>query len=377
VIWDRIQGQSSAVEYLRQSLKKGRIVHAYLFAGPEGVGKGLSARIVAQALNCRRRDGEPCGECPSCRAMARATHPDVHAVVPQGISRSILIEQILEVNRLAWLAPQMDGWKAIIIDGAERMNGPAANAFLKTLEEPPPRTIFLLLSSRPDLLLTTVQSRCQTVRFQPWPFELMEPFLKTRAGIGKEEAWALHCATGGRPGAALRMAEEKFAHTRSLVLRALSAGCLASAKELMDEVKSWLDDLEEKHRRRAAAIEKERPPGLDPEGIKDEEEKEDAYLAAEKRADFERLLAIVSSWFRDLRILRANGDRRLVVNQDFLPALESRAREAPPRALTDALAQVERSRQAVSLGGAGRFTYQLTLENLFLQLGFWRSGARD
>jgi DNA polymerase-3 subunit delta' len=376
VIWDRVQGQSSAVEFLRQSLKKGRTVHAYLFAGPDGVGKGLCAHVLAQALNCRRQDGDACGECPSCRAMERASHPDVHIFVPRGVKGGIVIGQIRQVDHLSWLAPQMDGWKVIIIDGAETMDDAPANAFLKTLEEPPPRTMFVLLSAHPDRIMTTVRSRCQVVRFHTWPIDLMVPFLKERAGIGKEESQALHCATGGRPGAALRMAEDKFIATRQRVLRDLSSGGFASAQELMDAVAAWLDDLDEKHHRRAAAVEKQRPPGLEPDGLKDQEEKEEAYLAAEKRADFDRLLAIILSWFRDLELLQANGPRKLAINQDYLPALESSARGLSSREVRDALARVERGRQAVHLGGVGRFTYQLTLENLFLQLGFWKPGSR-
>ncbi len=374
MIWEKIEGQPSAVEYLRRSLARGRTAHAYLFVGPEGVGKSLCARLFAQALSCRRQDGDGCGSCPSCRAFAQSAHPDFRSFSPRGVRGGIVIDQIREIDRLAWLAPQMDGWKAIVIDRAETMNDEAANAFLKTLEEPPPRTVFLLLTSRPDGIVATVRSRCQTVRFHPWAFSLMEPFLRERAGIGREEAWALHCATGGLPGAALRTAEEKFTATRALVLRALAAGRFGSARELMAEASAWLDDLEEKHRRRAAALEKQRPPGLDPQGIKDEEEKEEAYLAAEKRADFDRLLLIVLSWFRDLELLGAGGQRELVVNQDQLAALESRAGGLRPGAAAAALARVETSRRAVRLGGAGRFTYQLTLENLFLQLGFWGPG---
>ena len=372
MIWEKVQGEGPAVNFLRQSLKKGKAVHAYLFAGPDGVGKGLCARILAQVLNCTRRQSEPCGECASCRAIERGSHPDVFTLVPRGATRGITIDQVREAERLAWLTPQMDGWKVFIFEEAETMNAAAADAFLKTLEEPPSRTMFILLSARPEKLPATVRSRCQTVRFQPWPFDLMAPFLQERAGVEKGEAWVLQCATSGRPGAALRMVEEKFSSTRALILRTLDAAAFAAGKDLMEEVETWLAHLEEKTRRRQAAVEKERSPHLDREGVKETEEKEAAFLAAEKRADYEAIFFLLLSWFRDLYVLKETKAGDLVVNQDRLPVLERQARRFSARELLKMMAWVERSRQAVLLGGTTRFSYQLTLENLFLQLGFWR-----
>ncbi len=157
---------------LARLLTVGRPAHALLFEGPVGVGKSTLASAVAATLACLRpngaesdRPGDACGSCRSCLALARGEHPDVARVEAQG--RTIKIEQVRALAPRLRYEPVLGRHKVVLLLEADRMGEEAANALLKTLEEPPSRTHFLLVSSRPQLLLDTIRSRCQTLRFGP------------------------------------------------------------------------------------------------------------------------------------------------------------------------------------------------------------------
>lgn len=152
---------------LERAIAADRMHHAYLFVGPEGVGKFQTALALAAALNClRRNDSEfasGCGECASCRKIASQQHPDVHVVSPDG--QTIKIDQVRSVQKSASTRPYEGRYQIIIIDQAHRMGDEAANAILKTLEEPPLSMRFALISDQPNKLLDTIRSRCQLLRF--------------------------------------------------------------------------------------------------------------------------------------------------------------------------------------------------------------------
>lgn len=158
-----IAGQSVAIGLLREAMGREKIPSAYLFLGPRNVGKRTTALMLAKALNCREADGDSCGACPSCRKIDEQVHPDVETVSPDG--RFIKIDQVRGVtNRLA-LLPFEAAKRVIVFSGAGRMNPQAANALLKTLEEPPRNTLIILCAENAAGLLETIVSRCVPVRF--------------------------------------------------------------------------------------------------------------------------------------------------------------------------------------------------------------------
>ncbi|MBI4246213.1 MAG: hypothetical protein HY728_07435 [Candidatus Rokubacteria bacterium] len=186
---ESILDQSRAIELLRRALASGRIAHAYVFLGPPGSGRTTAALAFAQALLCEthgagsppgqappgasRAGGPRSNECQACRLVAARQHPDLHVLVPtppesnpKG-ARAIRIGAIRELERQAALKPALAPRKVFIVDDAERMTGEAPQAFLKTLEEPPARTVLILVLARARALPATVLSRCQLVRFQP------------------------------------------------------------------------------------------------------------------------------------------------------------------------------------------------------------------
>jgi len=165
VSFDDFRDNRAIAERLRRSLEGGRLAHAYLFVGPRGSGKMAMATTLAQALNCSEAHHDACGRCKSCQDIEKGAHPDVHMVRPESKSRFILVSAIRELENALVLKPAVGRMKVAIVVDAERMNPAAQNAFLKTLEEPPARTLILLLTTEPQSLLPTILSRCLRVSF--------------------------------------------------------------------------------------------------------------------------------------------------------------------------------------------------------------------
>lgn len=157
-----VAGQDHAVALLRRAVAAGRVPHAYLFDGPEGVGKRGAAIGLALALDCPARE---CGTCDVCRRILAGNHPDVRIVAP--VTAQIVIDQVQELVMLAASRPHEAPARVLIIEEAHRLNANAANCLLKTLEEPFPGTHLVLVTSAPDRLLPTIRSRTQRVRFVP------------------------------------------------------------------------------------------------------------------------------------------------------------------------------------------------------------------
>ncbi|UCD34109.1 MAG: DNA polymerase III subunit delta' [Nitrospiraceae bacterium] len=226
-----IIGQERAIGILRGCIAKNRVPHALLFAGDEGIGKRLTAMNFAKALNCRGPASGPpdtmsaslfeetfpeafapetsapldaCDACPSCTKMERGNHPDLFIIAPEGEGRQVTVSAIRQLEEALSYKPFEGAWKIAIIDDAEKMNQSAANAFLQTLEEPASRSVLILISSRPDMILPTIRSRCQRVSFSPLPLDTMSRLLQERFGHGEStEARLLSVLSAGRLGYAL------------------------------------------------------------------------------------------------------------------------------------------------------------------------------
>jgi len=205
-MWQVI-GQTRAVSLLQHSLESGTLAHAYLFVGPEHVGKMTLAINLAQALNCEAAE-RPCLTCPSCRKIAAGGHADVQVI---GLTRNedeteaklIHIEQIKEIQHSANLPPFEGHRKVFIIETAELLSSDAANRLLKTLEEPPDNVTFILLTVNDRLLPTTVVSRCQRLELPPLSINTAASALADNCGIEPERARLLAGLSHGCPGWAI------------------------------------------------------------------------------------------------------------------------------------------------------------------------------
>ncbi len=360
--------------YLRQAVRKGRVVNAYLFQGPEGVGKKLTATVFARALNCRMKPGEGCGSCLDCREIAGGSHPDVHCVSPESKGRWIVIDQIRGMQRLVYLKTQRDNWKVFIIDDADRMNTNTQNAFLKTLEEPPERTVLILVTRQPDFLLPTIRSRCQRVSFSPWTFSMMKLFLAEQAGLSEDECYVLHCISGGRPGRALRLSRGGIMETRKEVIAPLAKEGFSSARDLIDRARTWMDYLGRRSRAltdELAAERAELAEALEPSQRKALEERDNAAVAAGERAELEMIFELIFSWIRDLFVYRSVGTDAPLINRDLAPLLPSAAGQRDAARLRQMMEWVEKSR-GWALKAGGKSSRQMIFENMLIQLGYWQ-----
>jgi DNA polymerase-3 subunit delta' len=274
-----------AFGYVRHAIEGGRPSNAYFILGPtRGEGMGLAVKIL-QLLFCEAAD-KPCGVCDGCRHVLEHIVPDVFWIYPELKTRVIAVDAIREkIIAPVGLTSQAGGWKAGVIVGAERMMAPAANAFLKTLEEPPPKTLFLLLADTMHGMLPTVISRCERIALSE-----EAPFTEPWHGDALE-------ILAGPLG---RTALERFAVSSQLV--AILGDMAKKAEEVIDaEYKAERDLVEE-----------------------DEGEK-NGKIAALYREYRRELLVTLAQWFRDLLVLRSGGDAALLKNAKYAGTLRERA----------------------------------------------------
>jgi len=266
-----IIGQDRALHILKGCKRRNRIPHAMLFAGDEGVGKMLTAVNFAKALNCNKEAGDElfadhenagsdysgierldaCDECPSCRKIDKHNHPDVFVITPEGAGRQINVAAIRNLGESLSFKPFEGNWKVAIVDDADRLNQSSANAFLQTLEEPSSQSVLILVSSRPDMLLPTIRSRCHRINFSPLPLDKMSTLLNERfKDFSIDQTMLLSTLSGGRLGYALNedLIEKR---DRSFEILNLLVGRLEedvwddrdAMEEWFDWAQLWLRDI--------------------------------------------------------------------------------------------------------------------------------------
>jgi DNA polymerase-3 subunit delta' len=322
-----ILGQDRVIAPLRTAMAKGRLSHAYLFLGPEGVGKAATARALAAALNCTepRADGDACGSCPSCRRLAAGTHPDLVLIAPTSESHQpqIKIGQIRELRRLTEYPPLGGGWRVVIIKPAEALNDEAANALLKTLEEPPDRHLLVLTALGEADLLPTVVSRCHKLAFTPLPLPLVTRELVARRHLTPAQAQLLSALSGGSLGRALKLDPEELLSQRRQVLSDLAQ--LAGGPDAA--VLDWAQRL------------------------------------AKNRAELDSFLLMAQLWYRDLLLTHYRAPAHLLAHQDLQPELDAARAQGTPETW---LAKFS------ALGAAGRHLQANLNPELTLDILGWR-----
>lgn len=201
-----IKGHEAQIELLKQALRQNRIAPAYLFLGEDGIGKRLVAKIFTQAINCLDAEkGDPCGRCISCRKIEESNHPDVHWIALEGSTQVIKIEQIRQLKNEIYLKPFEARKKVFIIDQAQYLTPEASNAFLKVLEEPPPQSLIILVAAKEEMLLRTILSRCQKIKFSPLGKNQLKQLLNRQFGLDVPLSHYLSYFCEGRIGEALSL----------------------------------------------------------------------------------------------------------------------------------------------------------------------------
>ena len=225
--WGKVHGHEHLIDGFRRVVARGRLAHAYLFAGPAGVGKRLFAQQLAKALLCEapRQEADPlaaCDQCPSCALVDADTHPDFFTLARPEDKNEIPRELMHTLCGGFSLKSARGHGKIAVLDDADDLNDESANCFLKTLEEPPPRSVFILIGTSVDRQLPTILSRCQAVRFGPLPDAVVERVLKENEIQDPVLVKRLVRLAAGSPGQALALADPELWSFRKRLLEELT-----------------------------------------------------------------------------------------------------------------------------------------------------------
>ncbi len=325
-VWADVIGQPAVVAELRAAVAEPTaMTHAWLFTGPPGSGRSVAARAFAAALQCP--DGGD-GTCHQCRTVLAGTHADVQTVVPEGLSIGVV--EARELVRVAGRAPSQGRWQVVVVEDADRMTEQAANAVLKMIEEPPPRTVFLLCapSLHPEDVPVTIRSRCRVVGLRTPPVEAVADVLVRRDGVDPALAAWSAAAAGGHVGRARHLARDEGARLarRAVLDVPLSlvslAACLTAADDLVGAAKEESDrttatlDGAETDAVKASLGVGARGPGVAAASrgagvLKDLEKRQKSRATRLGRDSLDRALVDLAGLYRDALVLASAPDHPL------------------------------------------------------------------
>lgn len=319
--FSEIIGHQKPLETLRAALANGRLHHAYLMLGPEGVGKRTIALSLAKAIHCNEIKNDFCGNCPNCSRIQSGNHPDVRTIEPGAGKKEIGIQQIREMEKELNLRA-FSGKKIAIIDPATLMNMSAQNALLKTLEEPPRDCLLILVASNAGRLLPTLRSRCLRISFGLLPRDLIAGFLAAKRAVTSDDAQFIAAISMGSLGTALELGRE----------------------ELVEQRRNWIETM------RSLTLGDYRA----------------ALNAAEalsgSREESLRFLAWVETWYRDLLVYSVTQNVSELINLDIASTIQQKSAASELERILLALGQ--------TAGAAARIQRNLNrrmvLEELFI-----------
>lgn len=342
-MFDKLIGNNHLKIVLRRLLANERVPHSLLLAGADGVGKKHFALELAKSFVClHSKNAEACDVCANCRRADKfispkaddrdahkkvvfTEHPDIGLVVPY--NKNILVDAIRELEREANFRPYEARARIFIINDADKMNDAAANALLKTLEEPPATSYIFLVSARPDALLPTIRSRCQTVRFAPVETSEVESYLLKSKQFAPADARLLAKLSGGRLGGAQQTDVEKFRAHRAAMLTVLESILIKKDRAELLRIGEEMND-------------------------------------AKNKDDYELRLSILQTLIHDVWAMRNNADAKIIVNVDLTNDLEKFAERAVSKKLSEWLAEIDLLREQLAVN----LNRKIAADALFMQM---------
>jgi DNA polymerase III subunit delta' len=318
-VFDELAGQEAVVAQLQGALDHA-MTHAWLFTGPPGSGRSVAARAFAAALLCPYGG---CGECSSCRHVRAGTHADLLLVKPEGLSYGV--KQTRDLVLRAAGAPSGGRWHVVLFEDADRCTEAAANALLKAIEEPAPRTVWLLCSPSAEDLVTTIRSRCRVMTLRVPPSETVASLLVSRDGIDPERALAAARAAQGHVGRARRLVlDPAAAARREAVLRVPVQATGKGVAKAMRGMAGAMKDLEDRQKSRATRV---------------------------KRDTLDGALLDLAAYYRDVLMVQLGVDIELA-NADHVADLRKLAAAGTPEATLRRIQAVMKCRERLTLNVA-------------------------
>jgi DNA polymerase-3 subunit delta' len=379
-VWDDLVGQERVSEQLAAAARDAdalvtanatdapppeasKMTHAWLFTGPPGAGHVQAARAFAAALQCvspdRALGGAPgCGFCDGCHTALIGTHADVTTVAAVGTQ--ILAEDMRDTVRKSFTSPATGRWQVILVEDAERLNEKSANAVLKAVEEPAPRTVWLLCAPSIEDVLPTIRSRCRHLNLSTPSVDAVADMLVRREGVEPHVAAAAARATQGHVDRARRLATDPAARERRAAVLKLPlriddiGGCLKAAQELVDaaaeDAKALAEELDTKETEELKAALGASQGGRMPRGtagvMKDLEDKQKRRRTRTQRDSLDLALTDLTAFYRDVLALQL-GSRVAIANADAEDALERIARGSSPETTLRRIEAIGACREAL------------------------------
>lgn len=304
--FNKIIGHEKQILYLKRTLDKKKMVHAYIFNGPSGIGKKLVASTLMTSILCESTDIEPCESCQTCKKIETDNHPDIMFITPD--SGSVKNQQVEGFQQFVSIKPYESNHKIIIIEDADTMTISAQNRILKILEEPPSYVVIIMMTTNINRLIPTIRSRCLAINFQPVPYHLIESYIVEKYQMDVSEAKVVANFSKGSFEVAINMLEsEIFSENRQIV------------QDLFDTV-----------------IRKDRLKIFEFVSI----------LEKSKEKSLE-ILDLLTFWIRDLILIIEKSNFDIIVNQDKIEILETYVDEITLEQLYKSFKEVEKAKRAI------------------------------
>jgi len=321
--FEQFVGQKKLIKVLKDTIQNGRLSHAYMFEGADGMGKFTFAKIFGQAILCESTNSAPCGVCSACVKFSSGNHPDFHAVLRKGLS--IGVDEIRKIQDSIIIKPIEAEKKVYIIEQADKMTEQAQNCLLKTLEEPPGDSLLILCVQNAGAMLRTIQSRCVILKLDFYKNDEIKAILRNNDIRNEESLEFASVFSQGVLGKAFLLASEEFLQVREDMIRFLSSIHGSNIQDLL---------------------------------------KASSFIESQKSM-IEDVFDIISSWYRDLAVCKASVNERLLINFDKKDIIIKNIKDYSEQDIVQVIKMIEESRRDIRRN----VNLPMVLDNMLI--GFW------